>query len=56
MSTFTTRQSLSRRTLLRGIGATLSLPFLDAMVPAVTAASRAVQPAKRLGYVYIPMG
>ncbi len=56
MSTYTTRHTLSRRTLLRGIGATLSLPFLDAMVPAVTAASRAVRPAKRLGYVYIPMG
>ncbi len=56
MSTFTTRKSLSRRTLLRGVGATFSLPFLDAMVPAVTAAGRSVQPAKRLGYIYIPMG
>jgi hypothetical protein len=56
MSTFTTRKSLSRRTLLRGVGATLSLPFLDAMVPAVTAASRTVVPAKRLSYVFIPMG
>ena len=56
MSTFTTRKSLSRRTLLRGVGATLSLPFLDSMVPAATAASRTVQPAKRLSYVFIPMG
>ncbi len=56
MSTYTTRKSLSRRTLLRGVGATLSLPFLDAMVPAATAASRTVQPAKRLSYVFIPMG
>lgn len=56
MSTFTTRKSLSRRTLLRGVGATLSLPFLDAMVPAATAANRTVQPAKRIGYIYIPMG
>jgi hypothetical protein len=56
MSTFTTRKSLSRRTLLRGAGATLSLPFLDAMVPAATAANRSVQPAKRLCYVFIPMG
>jgi hypothetical protein len=56
MSTFTTRKSLSRRTLLRGVGATLTLPFLDAMVPAATAASRTVQPAKRLSYVFIPMG
>lgn len=56
MSTFITRKSLSRRTLLRGVGATLSLPFLDAMVPAATAAARSVQPAKRISYVYIPMG
>jgi hypothetical protein len=56
MSTFTTRKSLSRRTLLRGAGATLSLPFLEAMVPAATAASRSVQPVKRLSYVFIPMG
>lgn len=56
MSTFTTRKSLSRRTLLRGVGATFSLPFLDAMVPAATAANRTLQPAKRLGYIYIPMG
>jgi len=56
MSTFTTRKSLSRRTLLRGVGATLSLPFLDAMVPAATAATRTLRPAKRLGYIYIPMG
>ena len=56
MSTFTTRKSLSRRTLLRGVGATLSLPFLDAMVPAAAAASRTVKPAKRLSYVFIPMG
>ena len=56
MSTFTTRKSLSRRTLLRGVGATLSLPFLDAMVPAATAAARSVQPAKRISYIYIPMG
>ncbi len=56
MSTFTTRKSLSRRTLLRGVRATLSLPFLDAMVPAATAATRTLRPAKRLGYIYIPMG
>jgi len=38
------------------MGVTLSLPFLEAMVPAATAASRTVKPAKRLGYIYIPMG
>jgi Protein of unknown function (DUF1552) len=56
MSTYLTRRALSRRTVLRGLGATLSLPFLEAMVPAATAASRTVQPAKRLGYIYLPMG
>jgi hypothetical protein len=56
MSTYLTRKALSRRTILRGLGATLSLPFLEAMVPAATAASRTVQPAKRLGYIYLPMG
>ena len=35
---FITRMSLPRRTLLKGVGATLALPFLDAMVPALTPA------------------
>jgi hypothetical protein len=56
MSTVTTRKALSRRHLLRGMGATLSLPFLDAMIPAATAAGRIAQPAKRLSYIYVPMG
>jgi hypothetical protein len=56
MSNFITRKALSRRTMLRGCGAALSLPFLDAMVRAATPASSVVQPAKRLGYIYIPMG
>ena len=52
-----TNRHLSRRTVLRGLGATVSLPFLDAMVPAAGAAvTRAVQPVKRLGYCFIPMG
>ena len=51
------RKSLPRRTLLRGMGATIALPLLDAMVPALTAQTRtAAQPVKRLGFVYIPMG
>ena len=33
---FITKSSLSRRTVLRGLGATLALPLLDAMVPALT--------------------
>src|SRR5438046_549662 len=57
MSTFTTSKALPRRTFLRGLGTTLALPLLDAMVPAATAASRpAALPAKRRAYVFIPMG
>ncbi len=56
MSHFITRKALSRRRLLRGVGVAMSLPFLDAMVPAATAADRVARPAKRLSYVYIPMG
>ena len=52
-----TKKSLPRRTLLRGVGATIALPLLDAMVPAMTAqAKTAAAPARRLGFVYIPMG
>ena len=48
-----TKIALPRRTFLRGLGATLSLPLLDAMVPAMSAAAG---PARRLGFVYLPMG
>jgi hypothetical protein len=52
-----TKKSLPRRTFLRGIGASLALPLLDAMVPSMTAlAATAAHPVQRLGYVYIPMG
>ena len=54
---FITKRSLSRRSVLRGMGATMALPFLDAMVPAATALSRtAATPALRFGAVFIPMG
>ena len=54
---FITKQSLSRRMVLKGMGATVALPFLDAMVPAATAlAKTAAQPALRLGAVFVPMG
>ena len=49
-----TKRALPRRTFLRGMGATVALPFLDAMVPALSA--RAAKPAVRLGFVYIPNG
>src|SRR5947209_7511451 len=54
-----TRKALSRRTFLRGAGAAVALPLLDAMVPALTAQAdtpAAPQRLRRLGYVYIPMG
>jgi hypothetical protein len=41
---------------LRGAGAALALPLLDAMVPAMTATVRAATPQRRLGFVYIPHG
>jgi hypothetical protein len=54
---YLTRVSLSRRTVLRGLGATLALPLLDAMVPALTAAANTVaKPVRRLGVVYVPNG
>ncbi len=54
---FITQKSLPRRTVLRGMGATLALPLLDAMVPALSAAARAaVRPVRRAGFVYIPNG
>jgi len=52
-----TKNALPRRTFLRGVGTTLALPLLDAMVPALTAqAATAAKPVRRLGFVYIPMG
>jgi hypothetical protein len=51
-----TRMALPRRTFLRGLGATLALPMLDAMVPAFGGLSAAARPVRRLGFVYIPMG
>ena len=52
-----THKSLSRRTVLRGLGATVALPLLDAMVPALSAAARSVTaPVPRLAFFYIPNG
>ena len=52
-----TQQSLSRRTVLRGLGATVALPLLDAMVPALSAAARTVTaPVPRLAFFYVPNG
>ena len=52
-----TRTALPRRTFLRGLGAAVALPLLDAMVPSMTAlAKTAARPVRRLGFVYMPMG
>src|ERR1043166_2857325 len=54
---FVTKKHLSRRTVLRGAGATLALPLLDAMIPAATAlAQTAAAPKLRMGFFYIPHG
>ncbi len=54
---FLTRKHLSRRTVLKGAGATFALPLLDAMVPAGTALAQTVAAAApRLGFVYFPHG
>src|SRR2546421_4918510 len=52
-----TKNALPRRTFLRGMGASLALPLLDAMVPSMTALAKTpADPMRRLGFVYIPMG
>ena len=54
---FVTKMHLPRRTVLRGIGATIALPLLDAMVPALAATQRtATKPVVRFGAVFVPMG
>ena len=51
------KKHLSRRTFIRGVGVTMSLPFVDAMVPAHTAlAQTAARPQVRLGLCFIPHG
>jgi hypothetical protein len=54
---FITKKHLNRRHLLRGAGAALALPLLDAMLPAMTAqAQTAANITPRLGFVYVPHG
>jgi hypothetical protein len=54
---FITLTALPRRTILRGIGCSLALPLLDAMVPALSAITKtAATPARRFGVVYVPNG
>jgi hypothetical protein len=52
---FITKMAISRRAVLRGIGATLSLPLLDSMIPALSAATAGKTPL-RFSAIYVPMG
>jgi hypothetical protein len=51
-----TGKHLNRRAFLRGAGACVALPFLDAMVPARAAAAPPVNAPVRLGFFYFPNG
>ena len=54
---YLTKKHLPRRTVLKGLGTALALPFLDSMVPALTALSKtAAAPVKRFGVFYVPNG
>jgi hypothetical protein len=54
---FLLRRQIPRRTFLRGAGAALALPWLEAMMPPLMARQRAAAvPPPRLGFVYIPHG
>ena len=54
---YLTKKHLPRRTFLRGMGVTMALPLLDAMIPAHTLlAQTAANPKARLGFVYVPHG
>ncbi len=50
------KKSIPRRTFLRGVGATVALPVLDAMFPALASAKERVDPARRFSVVYTPNG
>src|ERR1700691_5506688 len=51
-----TKKAISRRTVLRGVGAVVGLPLLDAMIPAFATAATTPAAARRLGVVYHPNG
>lgn len=50
------RKALSRRTMLRGLGAAVALPFLDAMSPALASSKLPGGSPRRMGFVYVPNG
>src|SRR2546425_445599 len=52
-----TKKAMPRRTFLRGMGITMALPLLEAMVPAATPLAKTpANPVRRLGFVFMPMG
>jgi hypothetical protein len=54
---FITKKHLSRRTVLRGLGTSIALPLLDAMIPAHTALAKTAAKGKpRMGFFYLPHG
>ena len=50
---FITKRHMPRRTFLRGVGATIALPLLDAMVPAM---AQAPAPQSRYSFLHVPHG
>jgi len=50
------KKSIPRRSLLRGLGATVALPFLDAMLPALATVKDKLEIPRRLSIVYAPNG
>jgi len=54
---FISKKAISRRTVLRGLGAAVALPLLDSMIPALSAmAKTAGKPVNRFGVFYVPNG
>jgi hypothetical protein len=53
---FLSRMAIPRRTFLRGLGSTIALPMLDAMVPALSAAPATLSPPPRVSFIYIANG
>ena len=56
MNFFIPPERLSRRTLLRGVGAAMALPLLESMVPRSALAAAAAAPPTRIAWVFVPNG
>src|SRR5437762_4489129 len=53
---FVMKTALERRAFIRGMGATMALPFLDAMLPALSLSAMTLRSTPRLGFIYIANG